>query len=161
MSVNESMIFLADVQDFSPGVGEFIALEVARGAGLAELHELHPDRVPNPIVVNRWRKRYPAFDVLMGEAELAAAQKLAWEVVELADDEDRQAAQVRNAMDARKWLAGKLSESFGGGKAGPTVVINNNGARLSDEQLMQIAQGRSLIEGEATVVEGDEDGSEG
>lgn len=151
MSVNEAMIFLSDVDEFTSGVGEFIALEVARGAGVAELHELHPDRVPNPIVVNRWRRKYPAFDVLMGEAEVAAAQKFAWEVVSIADDESRQAAQAGNAMKARQWLAGKLHERYGNAPVQQAAPVNiTNMVTLTDEQLRAIAG--SAIDGEYALV---------
>jgi len=164
-------MFLADADEFSAGVGEYIALEVARGASVAELHELYPERVPNPIVVNRWRRRYPAFDVLMGEAEVAVAQKMAWEVVSIADDESRISAQARNAMEARKWLAGKLHERYGSNpviNTGPVTIQNM--VELSDAALMKIAGGAidgdyerlpepEEEEGDGEVGGGDEEGA--
>ena len=148
MSVSEAVIFKEETESYSLEKAKFIALEVATGASLAELHELHPDRIPNPIVVNRWRKRFPAFDVLMGEAEVCAAQKWAWETVKIADDEDLLAAQAGNAIKARQWLAGKLHEAYGAAqKAATTVHVHNNSLALSDEQLLEIAGG-AYIEGE-------------
>lgn len=160
MAVNEAMVLLRDVKQFDTGAAEFIVLEVARGASVRELHEAHEDIVPNPIVVNRWRKQYPAFDMVMREAEEAAAQQMAYEVLRIADDGERQAAQARNAMEARKWLAGTLSERFsgrsqGGGSHGVTI---NADVRLTDEQLMQIAAGKfHAIEGEVLGEEADND----
>lgn len=151
MSVDTNMIFLADAADFDFGKAEFIALEVAMGASVAELHELHSDRIPSPIVVNRWRERYPAFDLLMLEAERAKAEKLADETVRIADDEDRHAAQAANGIKSRQWLAAKLSERFGSTARGGGEVHIHNTVNLTDEQLLQIA-GSAYIEGESEVV---------
>lgn len=149
MSVSENMIFLKDVSEFDYGTAEFIALEVAAGAAVSGLHEAYPDRVPSTIVVNRWRKQIPAFDLLMGEAEEAKAELLADQVVSIADDQDLLAAQANNAIKARQWLAGKLHERFGTSpvsKGGAGAV--NLSVRLTDEQLMQIASG-GVIDGES------------
>ena len=154
MSVTKNMIRLDDAAEFSWGVGEFIALEVAKGASVRRLHEAFPDEVPNPIIVNRWRKRVPAFDLLMREAEEAKAEYLADEILELADDEGRQAAQARNAMEARKWLAGKLSADRFGSGGGQRNGVESHGVNLilTDEQLMAIAS-RALTD--PSVVEGE------
>lgn len=140
--MNGTLVILKDIREFDPHVAEFIALEVAKGASVSELHEEFEDRVPSPIIVNRWRKQVPQFDLVMREAEECKAQALADQVVRIADDEDRQAAQAANAIKARQWLASKLSEQFTAvpKPTGPQVVINN-GLALSDEQLMQIAAG--------------------
>jgi hypothetical protein len=151
MSINEAMVILRDVREFSVGAAEFIALEVASGASVKELHEHHEDLVPSPLVVNRWRKQYPAFDLVMKEAEQAKAETLADEVIEIAKNEDRQAAISGNMIKARQWLAGKLSEDFESKKGG-SVVINQN-VRLSDDQLMAIAAGGvPALEGESERV---------
>lgn len=141
MSVNEAMVILKDVKQFSVGSAEFIVLEVARGASVKELHEHHEDMVPSPLVVNRWRRSVPAFDMLMREAEEAKAQGLADEVVKIAGDEDRQAAISGNMIKARQWLSGQLSEQFRSEKVAGSVKVDMN-VRLTDEQLMAIAQGK-------------------
>jgi len=151
MAVNEALVLFKDVAEFTPEAAEFIVLEVAKGASVRELHEAYEDRVPNPIVVNRWRKNYPAFDQVMKEAEAACADSMAYEVVRIADDDSRQSAQARNAIEARKWLAGQLDGRFksGGGHGGHGGVTINVGERLTDEQLEQIAAGGlPVIEGE-------------
>ncbi len=143
MAINEALVILKNVAEFSVSAAEFIVLEVAKGSSVAELHEAYEDIVPNPIVVNRWRKAIPAFDLVMKEAEEAAAEEMAYKVVRIADDEELQAAQARNGMESRKWLAGQLSSRFGakggGGVSGGLTI--NLGQRLTDEQLMEIAQG--------------------
>ena len=153
MAVNEALVIFKDAKEFTPEAAECIVLEVAKGTSVAELHEAYDDVVPNPIVVNRWRRNYPAFDQVMKEAEEAAADAMAFEVLRLADDEGKQAAQARNGMEARKWLAGKLSERFGkdsGGQRGVGGGITINvGERLTDGQLQQIASGAlPALEGE-------------
>jgi hypothetical protein len=153
MSVSENMIFLADVAEFTAGAGEFIALEVALGYGLAELHELYPERVPNPIVVNRWARKYPAFGILMEEAEVAAAQKFAYETVKITDDPDLLPAMAGNRMKSRQWLASKLSKQFGTTPKAEVALTLNNDVSLTDEQLMAIAAGGlPALEHEGTVV---------
>ena len=152
LSVNQSLVILRNVREFSRESAEFIALEVARGGSVAELHEHFEDKVPNPIVVNRWRKEIPQFDLLMREAEAAKAEKLADEVVGIADDTERQAAQAGNAIKARQWMAEKLSQDKFGKSVGATsgvvggVTVNGN-VYLTDEQLMVIAQGGVVGEG--------------
>lgn len=145
------MIFLKDVREFSVEAAEFIALAVARGESIRDLHENCEELVPSPLVVNRWRKQYPAFDAVMREAEEAKAQTLADEVIKIADDEDRQAAQAGNAIKARQWLAGKLAEKWGTAPVAQPAAVNiTNMVQLTDDQLKAIAG--SAIDGEYALV---------
>ena len=119
------------------------------GASVKELHDCHEEMVPSPLVVNRWRKNVPAFDLVMREAEEAKAQGLADEVIGIAADEERQAAISGNMIKSRQWLAGQLSEGFRKESQGGVKVDMN--VRLTDEQLMAIAAGAfkpDAIEGE-------------
>ena len=157
MGINDPVIFLKDAVDFDPGVGEFIALEVAMGGSVRELHEVDPERIPSPIVVNRWRRRHPEFDLLMIEAEEAKAEGLVDEILGIADDGERLAAQAGNAIKARQWLAGKLHKRFGEGKERGEVAMGGI-MLMSDEQLMAIAAmagpqlvGPEVIEGEVEI----------
>jgi cell pole-organizing protein PopZ len=151
MSVNERAVLLKDVREFSVEAAEFIALAVARGESIRDLHENCEEMVPSPLVVNRWRKQYPAFDAVMREAEEAKAQTLADEVIKIADDEERQAAQAGNAIKARQWLAGKLAEKWGTAPVQAQAPVNiTNMVTLSDEQLLAIAG--SAIDGEYALV---------
>ena len=88
MSVEGRLIILRDVAEFSVESAEFIALSVARGEAVKDLHEHCPELVPSPLVVNRWRRNVPAFDMVMMEAETARAQGMADEVIKIADDPD-------------------------------------------------------------------------
>lgn len=157
LSVNENMIFLSDVEHFTQPMGEFIALEVAKGAGLAELHELHPDRVPNPIIVNRWARKFPAFGVLMEEAEVAAAQGMAYDTVRIADGEKhsgKTAAEVSNMVKARQWLASKMADKYSNTPPKESGVTINGDVVLTDAQLMAIASGGlTALEGESARLE--------
>jgi len=156
VSVSGALVILKNVREFSEGSAEFIVLEAARGASLAELHECHPELVPNPIVVNRWRRAVPQFDLLMKEAELAAADRMVWETIRIADDAERNAAQAKNAISARQWLAGKLADTF----KQQSLLTVTAGKRLSDEELMQIASGGlPVIEGESERTETEGDGA--
>jgi len=151
MSVDQRMVFLKDVREFSVEAAEFIALSVARGEAIKDLHEACGGLVPSPLVVNRWRKQYPAFDAVMREAEEAKAQSLADEVIKIADDEELQAAQASNAIKARQWLAGKLAEKWGTAPVAQQGPVNiTNFVTLSDEQLLAIAG--SAIDGEYALV---------
>ena len=151
MSVNQRMILLKDVREFSVEAAEFIALAVARGESIRDLHENCEDLVPSPLVVNRWRKQYPAFDAVMREAEEAKAQTLADEIIKIADDEERQAAQAGNSIKARQWLAGKLAEKWGTAPVAQPAAVNiTNMVQLTDDQLKAIAG--SAIDGEYALV---------
>ena len=142
MSINGAMVILRDVKEFTLEAAEFIALEVAMGASVKELHDCHEEMVPSPLVVNRWRKNVPAFDLVMREAEEAKAQGLADEVIGIAADEGRQAAISGNMIKSRQWLAGQLSEGFRNGPQGGNSVKVDMNVRLTDEQLMAIAAGK-------------------
>ena len=153
MSVNEPMIFLANAPEFTFPVGEFIALEVAKGFGIGTLHDAYPDRVPNPIIVRRWAKNIVPFKLLMEEAEAMRAERLADETVTISDDDKFLAADKAQRIKARQWLAGKLHDRYGSGadaKAGGDINI---GLILTDDQLMAIAaQGLpapEVLEGES------------
>ena len=151
MSVNEAVIFLADASEFSHATGEFIAKAVAQGDSVSDLHAAY-DHVPSPIIVNRWRRRVPAFDLLMKEAEQAKAELLADGIIKIADNKELMPGQQNNAIKARQWLASKLHERYGSGEKtdGPRDV--NLSLQLTDEQLMAIASGGltapDVIEGE-------------
>lgn len=157
MSLNQNMILMRDVTQFDEGVAEFIALEVAKGNSISELHDCYPDRVPNPIIVNRWRDRVVQFNLLMTEAEMAKAERLVDETIRISDADDRNAASAANAIKSRHWLAGKLSERFAPvpkKPAGAGMV----GVILTDEQLMAIAaQGLPALPGESERVDREPD----
>ena len=146
------MTILADNnRDFSENLACVIVIEVSMGAAVHTLHNEYPDRVPNPIIINRWRREVPQFDMLMQEAEMSKAQMYADETIGISDDTKLKASERNVRIKARQWYAGKMAGAFkdeeGGIKVDATI-------RLSDEQLMAIAsQGRPLLEGRSERVD--------
>lgn len=124
--------------------GEFIAREHAGGEPLKSLHECHPERVPRPVIIKRWRNKYPQFDLLMIEAEQARADLLVEEALQ-ASDSERAAAKTRNAIDVRLKLAARLDpDKYGKAKPPETdddgkEVHYGDTYVLTDSQLMVIA----------------------
>ena len=136
--------------------GEWIALEHASGDSIQVIHRHHPDLCPAPMLVKRWRKRYPQFDALMVEAEETRADLLAEETITISDDPNLQAAAARNAIGTRQWLAERLNRGRFGNSRSVDVSVHGtidhrHMAQLSDSQLLAIAQG-AVIEGEASQV---------
>jgi hypothetical protein len=137
----------------------WIAEQYADGdCSLRELSRLHPDRVPAPIWVYRWRRDYPDFDLAMQDAERVRAQNLADDILAVANDPAATAAQARNRMLGRQWLAERYDRDRYGNAA--RVDHKHSGSvtvdlpALSDEQLAAIAaQGRPALEGSAVRVQ--------
>ena len=150
--------------DYSIELAEWIAREYAMAdSSLADLHAAHPERCPDPLTVTRWRKRYPQFDLLMIEATEVRAEVLADSQLKIAGDDRRPAAQVRNMIQVRQWLAERLNrDRFG---ASRSVDVNVTGEistkhvhELTRDQLIAIAQG-AVIEGQAERIENQVDGT--
>lgn len=145
--------------DYTEEKGRFIAGEYSRGSdSLLQLHEAHPDRIPSPYYVSKWRRQFPTFDLLMQEAERAKAEYLAFEQLQIADEDDgRPASATRNRLQVRQWLASRLDKDKYGTVS--SVSVQHSGAvehkhahQLTDDQLKQIAA-RGVIEGEAELLE--------
>jgi hypothetical protein len=144
--------------EYSFNLAEWIAREHACGASLATLHAQHSDRVPNPIIVKRWRREFPAFDLLMIEAEHARADCLVDETLGIADDTSRNAAAAGNAIRARQWLAERLNRKLYGRTVSVDVPADgghgesDDESAYTDEELQAIIRAglrASSIEGEA------------
>ena len=131
---------------FDQDVADFIVRMVAEGHSVYDLWNGDRESLPHPIVVNRWKKERPAFEREMEEAEAVAAEKMVWDTLKIADDEERAPAQANNAIKTRQWLADKLSKKYEEKGRGGGLHITFEG-RLTNEQLMQIAAG-NVIEGE-------------
>lgn len=109
-----------DCRQYDFAMAQWIAHEHAKGDSLQKIHECHPDDVPSPLVIARWRREFPAFDSLMVHAEKARAALLAEQVLEVADNTKLPAAKTANKMKARQWLAGKMDPArFGSGAQVP------------------------------------------
>ncbi len=141
----------------------WIAQEHATGATLLALHESHPDAVPAPMIVQRWRREFPAFDVLMAEAEHARADVLVDATLGIADSDKRTAGAARNSIQARQWMAGKLNQDRYGSKKHVEATITHEGtvkhesmSVYSDADLQAIIRGgqrQEALEGESTRID--------
>jgi hypothetical protein len=118
---------------------------------LSALHRADPSWFPPPWVIINWRETVPRFRLLMEQAERTRAFVMMEECIELADDTTRQAAQVRNSMDARFRLAEVMDRRrIGKGSDAAGAVTDESSpdalAALPTEQLMAIArEGRVAV----------------
>lgn len=165
MALDQFMV--RDVRQYDVNMARWIAQEHARGDSLQQLHDAHPDDVPEPLVVARWRREFPAFDLMMQHAERARAAVLAEETITSADDVSLTAAQANNRIKARQWLASKLDPArFGKGAAGRPAAAppqdsgtrkhEPNFSQYSDDDLAEIIRAglkATSIEGQATEAE--------
>ena len=139
--------------------GAFVAEKFADNVPLWRLAEDYPDFLPSMMYMRRWRREYPAFDAMMIEAASARAERMAEDMLDIADDEDKQAAHTRNRLTTRKDFIGYLDPTvYGQKKAGNEDTTHTPVFMLSDEQLMRIASQEfkeGAIDGEAVRVESD------
>lgn len=136
----------------------WIAQEHATGTSLQQLHEAHPDEVPSPAIIRRWRREFPAFDLVMVEAEETRADVLADATITVADDKTITAAQARNRIQSRQWLASRLNRAKYGSTPKTVIPLNPDSgkplrkmATYSDEDLQEIISAglkATSIEGE-------------
>jgi hypothetical protein len=119
--------------------------EHGRLMSLSQLHRADPSWFPPPWVLINWRETIPRFRLLMEQAERTRAFVMMEEAIEIADDTTRQAAQARNAMDARMRMAEAIDRRrFGKGQAGEPIENESPSdalAAMSREQLLAVAQG--------------------
>lgn len=146
---------------YSFDVAQWIAHEHALGDSLQALHDAHPDVVPAPLIIARWRREFPAFDLVMKEAEKARAAKLAEDVLTVSDNVRLPAAKTANKIRARQWLAAKLDPAKWGKQDGtvhpPREPDSGNGkraslAQYSDDELQDIIRAHlqaNSIDGES------------
>lgn len=154
----EIVTVVIDPRQYDHQRAMWIAEQYAEGdISLRELAKLHPDRVPGPFWLHRWRRDYPDFDLAMQDAERVRAQNLADDLLDVAADSSQVAAANRNRMLARQWLAERYDRDRYGNAA--RVDHKHSGSvavavhALSDAQLAAIAsQGRPALEGVAERV---------
>ena len=132
--------------NYSPELGRKIATEYSRGVSIKELHDICPDIVPSPYVLHRWRAVYPPFDRMMLDAESAMAHDAVSELVAVADDGSRSAADNSNRIRARALYAEKMDSARFGSRtvvdhSMTTNITIESAARLPDEVLAEIAMG--------------------
>ena len=156
--VNDNPLIVTDPREYVFSTAAWIAQEHAKGDTLLTLHNLHPDTVPEPLMVRRWRREFPAFDLLMIEAEHARADVMVDDTLTIADSDDRTAGSARNSIQARQWAAARLNrERYAANKPVEAIpVLDAPGKRramsqYSDADLQDIIRAglkATSIEGE-------------
>lgn len=133
---------------YSTPLGEMIAdLYVDEPGGLWGIHAAMPERIPPPAIVRAWCKQFPAFGLLMREAEKLRAEKLMEETVVLADTSTASPARLALMISTRHAYAGKLDAArYGKGDTphdGPAQLgaaqVQPTAPQLTDDQLASIA----------------------
>lgn len=119
---------------YTPALGQAIAEQYAESAagGLWELRALAPDRIPPPAIVRAWCRQFPAFGLLMKEAEKIRAEQFAEQSVVIADTMPMNTPPARVALmvSARQHLAGKLDPA----RYGKEGATNGHLPALSGDQ---------------------------
>jgi hypothetical protein len=160
----DNTFLVRDPREYDFQMASWIAQEHAQGDTLLQLHQAHPDLVPAPMTVKRWRREFPAFDLLMIEAEHARADVLVDETFDIADGKgehkDRTAGAARNSIQARQWAASRLNAGRYGSKQTVQGTIDHSGtvkhesmSAYSDEDLQAII--RAGIKAETDTIEGE------
>jgi hypothetical protein len=138
---------------YTPELGDAIAEQYAecdaRG-GLWELRALAPDRIPPPAIIRAWCRQFPAFGLVMREAERVRAEKLMEQAVMVADSAPLSVPPARVALmvsarhrmaeslDAGRWGKG----ATGGHHAAPQLASDQPTALdVDDATLASIALG--------------------
>jgi hypothetical protein len=132
---------------YSEQLGEAIAREYCEvdDGGLWGLHALCPDRIPPPAIVIAWKRQFPAFGLLMREADKVRAERLVEQTIVIADTGQGPAPRIALQIAARQYMAEKLDGPRYGksGQAPGAAVLPSNAQPLaldcSDETLAAIA----------------------
>ena len=138
---------------------EKVLIALAGGLGITTIGSI--PGLPAYWVINLWRREHPEFDELCVAASEAGADALAWENVEIADDDARSPANKALSIAVRERLSKVLHRK----KYDPAVKVEVTGnARaadeLSDADLAAIAR-RADRRGAVDAVIVGQDGSEG
>jgi hypothetical protein len=124
---------------YSVALGEAIAREYEEcgSGGLWELRQLAPDRIPPAGIVRAWCKQFPAFGLLMRQAEQVRAEKLMEETLVIADNDTASPAKVALRIKVRQDMAAKLDRARFG-TASPT---DPGAATLGQDKAQPVALG--------------------
>mgnify|MGYP003403782507 FL=1 len=141
-----------------------VLIHLANGTGITAIGSI--PGLPAYWVINLWRKEHPEFDELCVLASEAGADALAWENIEIADDDDRSPANKALSISVRERMAKVLHRK----KYDPATRVEvtagaGSADELSDDALAAIARRSEAIAGQAVRVtlpasDGDGDGSE-
>ena len=107
---------------------EKVLIALAGGLGITTIGSI--PGLPAYWVINLWRREHPEFDELCVAASEAGADALAWENVEIADDDRRSPANKALSIAVRERLSKVLNRK----KYDPAVKVEVTGnARAADE----------------------------
>ena len=107
---------------------EKVLVALAGGMGITTIGSI--PGLPAYWVINLWRREHPEFDELCVAASEAGADALAWENVEIADDDARSPANKALSIAVRERLSKVLNRK----KYDPAVKVEVTGnARAADE----------------------------
>lgn len=103
-------------------------------------------------VIDQWRKRYPEFDEAVVAASEAGAEAMAWETIDIADDEQRPAACREVSIRARQFMMKVLNRK----RFDPATRIEvsgnvTDGDDLSDADLARMVRRAQAAQAEDAV----------
>ena len=134
---------------YSEALGQAIAELYGESpvGGLSGLRAYAPDRIPPVAIIHAWKRQYPAFGMMMREAERVRAEILMEQTLVIADGGGHPAA-LALRISSRQTLAGRLdAQRYGkaSGEAPATLGhdVQPTALDLDDATLASIAaQGR-------------------
>lgn len=111
-------------------------------------------------LINLWRSEHPEFDELCVQASEAGADALAWECLEIADNDDRLPANKALSIQVRERMAKVLNRK----KYDPAVKVEVSGSvaradDLTDADLAAVVRRAATGSAEDAVITGGENGS--
>ena len=133
---------------YTEGLGRAIAdLYVdADSGGLWAVQAAAPEQIPPPTVLSAWKRQYPAFGLMMREAEKVRAERLIEQTIVIADSGAGSPPRLALQIATRQHLAERLDRArFGNGAAsGTTPAMLSRDAQpvaveLTDDVLASIA----------------------
>lgn len=132
---------------YTEALGRAIAdLYVETDGGLWGVCAANPDEIPPPTVLSAWKRQYPAFGLMMREAEKVRAERLLEQTIVIADTEAGSPPRLALRIATRQHLAERLDRArFGNGAgAGTTPALLAHEAQpvaceLTDDMLAALA----------------------
>ncbi len=118
---------------YTPEIAEAICDWVAEGKALCDFCK--QEGMPSVTSVGRWEDANDDFRIAYARARMKSADKLADEIIKIADDDTKDANSRRVMVDARKWVAAKLKPQSYGDKVDMNLTGSMDVRNLTDEQV--------------------------
>lgn len=127
---------------------EQILMHLAQGQRITHIAAM-PD-IPAYWVIAKWKREHPWFAEAVADAERAGAEKMLWDMLEIADDENRAPACREVSIKARQFAVKVLDRK----RFDPAVKVEVsqggvNADELSDAELARIVRQRERGQAEA------------